>query len=529
MNILQEFLLTSTSRQRGILTKAIQKNTNWRPDLQSEFRKRMDNTLSFNEQYYLIANGLKEPCKCEVCGKDSILIDFETGYRKYCSQKCYLSTLSENNPDATQVTIDGIEYSSMKAAMSGSGLSYHMINRKINLGEAASDKTSKRVESKLRKQHEKLLDKEWLKEQRKLRLSTEQIAEMLNVKRAYVFIALDYHNISSKYDQLSEKARTFIESEQLLRDFISSGNTILWAMKEYEIGYGGTITKAFDKFGLEYDSPIKQLEQHNIAELIRSWGFEVEENNRKLLNRKEIDIYLPSLNIGIEYNGIYWHSEQYAIPSGHQNKFLLCKEKGIRLLQIFEDDWLNEQKRPIIINKLRHILGLSSERIYARNTEVCISSNKEVRSFFTQNHLQGHKNAKEIYTLKCNNEIVAAISFNGDKLERFATSKNVIGGFSKLLKASGKSKVTTYADLCWSDSDNNVYTKNGFELVKITQPGYFWVVGGIRKKRENYQKWKLKNMSGYDDNLTEKEIMEKNGYYRIFDAGHAALEYKISE
>ena len=52
---------------------------------------------------------------------------------------------------------------------------------------------------------------------------------------------------------------------------------------------------------------------------------EYESNNRSILNGKELDIYIPSKNIAIECNGVYWHSLK---PTNfHYNKWKNCKEK----------------------------------------------------------------------------------------------------------------------------------------------------------------------------------------------------------
>lgn len=86
-----------------------------------------------------------------------------------------------------------------------------------------------------------------------------------------------------------------------------------------------------------------ETELHNF---IKSLGFEVETNNRKILNRKEIDIYIPSLNKAIEFNGLYWHySDKHFKPGKHALKSNLCREKGIKLLHIREDLWLRDKEK----------------------------------------------------------------------------------------------------------------------------------------------------------------------------------------
>lgn len=44
-----------------------------------------------------------------------------------------------------------------------------------------------------------------------------------------------------------------------------------------------------------------------------------------VLRGKEIDFYLPKYKIGIEYDGVYWHSEVYKDKDYHLNKTLECE------------------------------------------------------------------------------------------------------------------------------------------------------------------------------------------------------------
>lgn len=73
------------------------------------------------------------------------------------------------------------------------------------------------------------------------------------------------------------------------------------------------------------------------------------ENDKNILsNRQELDIYIKELNIGIEFNGEYWHDEKRDsnIKRKHDKKELRCKNLGIRLLVVWEEDY-NERKEEI--------------------------------------------------------------------------------------------------------------------------------------------------------------------------------------
>ena len=53
----------------------------------------------------------------------------------------------------------------------------------------------------------------------------------------------------------------------------------------------------------------------------------------------------------------------------------------------------------------------------------------------------------------------------------------------------------------------------------ITEPGYYWVVNGVRNNRWNWRKDKLVAM-GYDKTKTESQIMHELGHVRIWDSGN---------
>ena len=78
----------------------------------------------------------------------------------------------------------------------------------------------------------------------------------------------------------------------------------------------------------------------DIFNYIKSIYFDkIRQNDRKLLDGKELDIYLPKLKLGIEIDGDYWHSDIFKENDFHYNKSNLCLDKGIRLVHIQEYFW----------------------------------------------------------------------------------------------------------------------------------------------------------------------------------------------
>jgi hypothetical protein len=261
------------------------------------------------------------------------------------------------------------------------------------------------------------------------------------------------------------------------------------------------------------------------------------------LNNKEIDIYIPDLKIGFEFNGLRWHSELFLSNDYHKNKTDLCEKNNIRLIHIFEDDF--DFKFEIVKSIIKNIFN-SSKRIFARQTTVSeITDKNVVKSFLNENHLQGFVNTNINYGLFHENELVSIMTFmktrkvlnkNTQKDEyeliRFCNKVglSIVGGASKLYKKFireyNPQSVLSYCDISWANG--NLYENLGFKLLGTTKPNYYYVINGKKENRINYQKHKLVK-KGYDKNLTEVEIMVNLGYYRIFNCGNKKYVYNKQE
>ena len=260
------------------------------------------------------------------------------------------------------------------------------------------------------------------------------------------------------------------------------------------------------------------------------------------IGRKEIDVYLPDLKIGFEFNGLRWHSELFLDKNYHINKTKLCLKNGIRLVHIFEDDYYD--KFEIIKSIISNILN-KSKKIYARNTIIKkIKNNNEVKTFLNENHLQGFVNTNINYGLYQNDELISLMTFsktrkvlnkNGKEgeyeLVRFCNKigTSVIGGASKLFKRfleDFKPKtIVSYCDISWANG--NLYEKLGFKKFSLTKPNYFYVVNNKRENRIKYQKHKLVKQ-GYNENLTESQIMRELGHYRIYNCGNEKYIFNVT-
>lgn len=280
--------------------------------------------------------------------------------------------------------------------------------------------------------------------------------------------------------------------------------------------------------------------EQEVHDFIVGLGIECEQTNRSVLNGYEIDIFIPSLNIGIECDGLYWHSDKFIDKTQHLEKTNLANEHGIYLIHVFEDEWLF--KRPILESMLRNMFGLIGNRIYARECEIIEVNAHERAMFLNENHIQGNAQSKWNYGLSYNGELVSLMTFGhprvnlgGKKkdgsyeLVRFCNklNYNVVGGASKLFKhfidVIHPTDIVSYSDKRWSKG--NLYVVLGFEHDHDSPPNYFYVNGLVRLNRFGFRKSMLVN-EGYDPNKTEKEIMEDRGYSRIYDCGTMVWKWK---
>ena len=219
----------------------------------------------------------------------------------------------------------------------------------------------------------------------------------------------------------------------------------------------------------------------------------------------------------------------------------LCEKQGIRLIHIFEDEWIEHEE--IVKSKLKHILGCDMDlpKIFARKCIIKEIDNQIAKSFLEKNHIQGFSRSSVYLSCFCYDELIGVMTFkreikNSDKWEltRFASdiNKHCIGVGGKLLKYFVKNynptEVKSFADRRWSGTlKENLYDKLGFIVDNVLKPDYHYVVGDNRLHKFGFRKQILLKKypnSGLTEDMTEHEICQKLGFQRIYDCG--LIKYK---
>ena len=254
--------------------------------------------------------------------------------------------------------------------------------------------------------------------------------------------------------------------------------------------------------------------------------------NNILGNRREIDIYVPSLKFGIEYNGLHWHTEEFGKDRfSHLRKTEEAMSSGISLIQIFEDEWV--RNKDIVLSKIDHMLGIGKglPRIFGRKCTVKSIDGNEAEPFLEKNHIQGFVGSSVYIGAYYNDSLVGVASFTEEKpkqwnLTRMATCNKYVcdGVCGKMLSYFKRTyeweEIKTFADRRWTlKKDNNLYTKLGFVLSDITKPDYRYVVGKERIHKFRFRKNILARKYGLSTDLTEREMASKLGFHRIWDCG----------
>lgn len=323
---------------------------------------------------------------------------------------------------------------------------------------------------------------------------------------------------------------------------------------EYEEKYGTRLCENFSEYlrkqmvkrNTEMKPVFTSKPQIEIKNFIESKGVECQLNNRKVLKGKEIDIYIPSLKIGIEYNGNFWHTEgmNHKTRLTHLEKTEAAIDNGIKLIQIFEDEYVF--KKEIVFSKIEHLLHVNKllTKIPARKCEIKQIDVNEADLFLEQYHIQGFASSTIYLGAFYNNKLIAVMSFlkdnnSGDKwtLTRFASDTHFIcqgvGGklFKFFIRKYTPSYIKSFADRRWTiDEERNIYKQLGFVFDGYTEPNYTYYNQKVDRYRRfhkfGFRKRILHRKYGLPLSMTENEMTKELGYKKIWDCGLIRYIYR---
>jgi hypothetical protein len=329
------------------------------------------------------------------------------------------------------------------------------------------------------------------------------------------------------------------------------------------------VTNAFQSTEIKEKSKITRLEKYGVENLsqlpsrrnkLKEWCDQHPESNstskselellswmqqyypsaKKLRKQgNELDIFIPELSLGIEFNGLFWHCELNKPNDYHINKTKFFKEQGIRTIHIFEHEWKHKQEQ--VKSFLLSALGKNEHKIGARKCRILWSSSKEeiqkAHDLLDSTHIQGHTNSTKYVANVYYKEILVATATFGKHhrnskewvLSRFTTKANytiqgILSKISKLASQELKSNIVSWAD--YRLSEGNGYEKAGWRFESLLRPDYFYYTGGLSRNCVISKQSRQKKKVDTPKHLTEHEHALQDGLVRIYDCGKIRFIYK---
>ncbi len=329
-------------------------------------------------------------------------------------------------------------------------------------------------------------------------------------------------------------------------ELLRAGKSIKEACAEFGLQVKDTTTilsrpEFREKYYESYTFPKHQI-QNEIADELRILGLNPSIDDKTVIPPLEVDIFVREKNIGIEFNGTYWHSEACLGPEKaklhHLTKTMRCRDRGITLVHIFEHQWPDRKEQ--FLNLIASLARVNSTKIPARN---CSIDYRDCPEFIEQNHVQGPPiHAIKYFDLVFRDKIVGVmtasrhhrqnVTGNPVVLSRlcFSRSCTVQGGSSKLFKAltgwakqEGYDRVISWSDNCWTEG--NIYKTLGFSLMAEYPPDYFY--WDTRNHKYISKQSQRKKATNCPQGMTERDWCIERGLFRVWDCGKKVWIYYL--
>lgn len=263
-----------------------------------------------------------------------------------------------------------------------------------------------------------------------------------------------------------------------------------------------------------------------LLEFVLSLGVSAEKG---YIGGKEIDIIAKSAGVGVEYNGLYYHSERSIPNNYHAHKSKIARAHGIRLIHVFGNEW--HHKKDQVKSYLKSALGKNERKIGARKCSIRVLERDQASEFLEKYHIQGKCLHITAFGLEHDGELLSVLTVGRHHRRRGVLVVNrfcckdgwtVSGGLSRLSKAAYKhfkEPLVSWCDLRWSNGAG--YLAAGWKRDQVLKPDYFYT--NFRKvfSKQSRRKKAVNTPEG----MTEHEHALLDGLYRVYDCGKIRFIY----
>jgi len=477
-----------------------------------EFETNFLSTTTTKQRLFHYLNNITstQVCKCGTPVKWNIK---DNTYRRYCSSKC-------------AHTDESVKTKTEKTCLEKYGKKTNLITVSAKKNYATKMIKEFGVDNPFKS--EKV--QQSIKENNLKKYGVENLSKLDSVKAKINATHIErYGRLRECQTHFTDESYLLKYDKQALIELYKPGVSIKEIAEKLNVGHS-QLCAQFKNLGIEIHQTVGQQQIYDFIKSIYSG--DVIFNDRKILDGKEIDIFIPELNVGFEYDGIFWHSQDSAGKIDyHAKKDSLAQSKGIKLYHILDIEW--KTMKELIESRISSIVG-TNKTIYGRKTTIKILERKIAHQFFNENHIQGNAGASIYVGLEFDGNIVAAMSFGKSRynsiqfeLIRFCNAKglSVVGGASKLFKYAVKhlnaTEIISFCDIRWGTG--KVYDKLGFNHIRDNGPSYIYTNRyRTLESRIKYQKHKLEKLLPiFDKNISEWENMKNNGFDRYWNSGNA--------
>lgn len=221
----------------------------------------------------------------------------------------------------------------------------------------------------------------------------------------------------------------------------------------------------------------------------------------------DVDIYLPASKLALEYNGVYWHSEERKDRDYHRIKFRTSQSNSVMLIQIWEDDWINHRGKVEASLK-----SLISPELFPSEDRLRVLTTEEDGVYVSDLYVKDHS------------EVITSWRFSPKASTLEILTAPVYYSFKDILsyiRSLFPNSITIKAELdnCWGLL--RTYEKQGFKIGSETEEECTYLVKNMRRSYgEVYKSFQRSGMSDFTEYLSDNRI------YRVWDAGKTVMRLR---
>jgi len=446
------------------------------------------------EDLYKIYNNVIDVPKCG-CGDNCSFLSFNRGYSSACGNLC--------------------DYTKKEAAKLG------FLHRPKDFGE----KVSKGILARTPEQKEK-----WYKNVKKSKLEKygdenynnrpKMKATKLERYNDENYVNIELAKITRKENEANGrvyKETIFNEEnfnpEYIKANFMEDDSLDFTELYKYFNCSGSHFDRANVIWNITYKNN-RSKPEYEIFKLIPNSVM----NTRKVIKPKEIDVYSEEHKFGIEYDGIMYHSygknkgERFnnykkENPNKHLFKTEACEKIGIHLFHIFENEWLDEIKKNVVISMINEKIKLS-EIIDTKKCIIKEITKEETVTFHLYNSLESKTGTINL-GLFYKDKLYQVMSFSDENITGFSNLLNKSISYDKLIKFYIDNYNQKYLTAKLNRRYYNKPIFSDFKIKEYTEPNYFYFYTKNRKI-----------------DLIDEEIDNPydSGYRKIYDCGSIIIE-----